>query len=74
MSLPTVSVRRPVFAATMALLIFVLGIAALAGLPVREFPDVERPVVSVTTPARDGSGGGGRALPLCRPATSWASA
>ena len=50
MSLPTVSVRRPVFAATMALLIFVLGIAALAGLPVREFPDVERPVVSVTTP------------------------
>jgi multidrug efflux pump len=44
-----VSVRRPVFATVISLLLVIFGLVSLARLPVREFPDVDRPVVSVTT-------------------------
>jgi multidrug efflux pump len=43
------SVRRPVFAAVVAMLIAVLGIVGFFGLSVREYPDVDPPVVSVET-------------------------
>ncbi|GGK23384.1 efflux RND transporter permease subunit [Salinarimonas ramus] len=49
MTLPGLSVRRPVLAATLALLVVVLGVSALLRMPVREYPNIERPVVSVTT-------------------------
>jgi len=42
-------VRRPVFAFVINTLIVVAGLAALFGVEVRELPDVDRPVISVTT-------------------------
>ncbi|MEO3414544.1 efflux RND transporter permease subunit [Roseovarius sp. CAU 1744] len=41
------SVRRPLLATVMNLLIVIAGIAALFGVEVRELPDIDRPVVSV---------------------------
>ncbi|WP_159948276.1 efflux RND transporter permease subunit [Rhizobium sp. 18065] len=42
-------VRRPVLAAVLNTLLVVAGLAALAGIEVRELPDVDQPVISVTT-------------------------
>ncbi|WP_313045293.1 efflux RND transporter permease subunit, partial [Brevundimonas sp.] len=47
--LSDVSVRRPVFAAVAAIVLCVIGFAAFFFLPVRELPDVDPPVVSVST-------------------------
>lgn len=47
--LPALCVRRPVLAVVMNLLIVIAGAAALMGVEIRELPDVDRPVVSVTT-------------------------
>ncbi|GAW34959.1 multidrug resistance protein MexB [Roseovarius sp. A-2] len=52
MTLSDISVRRPVLAAVMSLLIVIFGLAALLGLPVRELPDVDNAVVTVTTTYR----------------------
>ncbi|SEM15356.1 multidrug efflux pump [Roseovarius tolerans] len=52
MTLSDISVRRPVLAAVMSLLIVIFGLAALRGLPVRELPDVDNAVVTVTTTYR----------------------
>jgi multidrug efflux pump len=49
------SVRRPVFAAVVSLMLVILGTLAAVRLPIREFPDVESPVVSVTTDYRGAS-------------------
>jgi multidrug efflux pump len=49
MMLSDVSVRRPVFAAVGAIVLCVIGLAAFFFLPVRELPDVDPPVVSVST-------------------------
>ncbi len=49
MTLSDLSIRRPVLATVMSLLITVAGISAFFSLPVRELPDVDRPVVSVST-------------------------
>ena len=49
MTLSELSIRRPVLAAVVSLLIIVFGIAALMRLPVRELPDVDAAVVTVTT-------------------------
>ena len=48
MTLPELSVRRPVLAAVAALLILAMGAAAALRLPVREYPDVDPPLVSVS--------------------------
>lgn len=50
MTLSDLSIRRPVLATVMSLLIVVAGIAAFLALPVRELPDVDKPVVSISTP------------------------
>lgn len=42
-------VRRPTLAAVMSLLVVLAGAAAYFGVSVRELPDVDRPVVTVTT-------------------------
>ncbi len=42
-------VRRPVLAVVLSLLIVLSGLAALLGVEVRELPNVDRPVVTVTT-------------------------
>jgi multidrug efflux pump len=55
MMISDLSVRRPVFATVMSLLLFILGIGAVTRLSLREFPDVERPVVNVETRYRGAS-------------------
>jgi multidrug efflux pump len=52
MTLSDLAVRRPVLAAVANLLIVVFGFAALQDLPIRELPDVDTAVVSVTTTYR----------------------
>jgi len=42
-------VRRPVFATVVSLLVLLLGLASLFRLSVREYPNIDVPVVSVTT-------------------------
>ncbi|HEY0325150.1 MAG TPA: efflux RND transporter permease subunit [Allosphingosinicella sp.] len=49
MQISDVSIRRPVFAAVLALLIGIVGIVGFLSLSVREYPDVDPPVVSVQT-------------------------
>ena len=49
MRLSDLSIERPVLATVMSLLIVVAGGAAFFALPVRELPDVDRPLVSVST-------------------------
>jgi multidrug efflux pump len=49
------SVRRPVFATVLSALLVILGLAALSGLPVRQYPDVESPIVSIETTYRGAS-------------------
>ncbi len=52
MTLSDISVRRPVLAAVASLLIIIFGVAALRDLSVRELPDVDNSVVTVTTTYR----------------------
>ena len=47
MILSDISIKRPVFATVINLLIMVFGLAALSQLPVREYPDIDPPIVSV---------------------------
>jgi multidrug efflux pump len=49
MILSELSVRRPVFATVLSLLLVILGIMALLRLPVREYPDISVPIVSIET-------------------------
>jgi len=49
MILSDVSVKRPVFATVLAMLLVALGILSFHGLPVREYPNVVPPVISVST-------------------------
>jgi multidrug efflux pump len=55
MFISDLSVRRPVFAMVLSLLLFILGLGAILRLSLREFPDVERPVVNVETRYRGAS-------------------
>jgi multidrug efflux pump len=48
-------IRRPVFAVVVSLLLMVGGFAALIQLPVREYPAVDPPVVSISTVYRGAS-------------------
>lgn len=52
MKLSDVSITRPVFAAVMSLLLVAFGIVAFDRLPLREYPDIDPPVVSITTDYR----------------------
>ncbi len=49
MHISELSVKRPVFAAVLSLLLVVIGIISYTRLPVREYPDINPPVVSVET-------------------------
>ena len=49
MALTDLSIRRPVFATVLNLLIVTVGAAAFFSLPVREYPDIDPPIVSITT-------------------------
>jgi multidrug efflux pump len=52
MVLSDVSIKRPVFATVMSLLLVVLGLTAFTKLPVRELPQIDPPIVSITTTYR----------------------
>ncbi|MDN3653936.1 efflux RND transporter permease subunit [Thalassotalea ponticola] len=49
MILSDLSVKRPVFATVLNLLIVTFGIVAFLTLPLREYPDTDKPVVTVST-------------------------
>ncbi len=46
--LPMLAVKRPLLIGVLNLLVVIAGIAALLGVEVRELPNVDRPIVSVT--------------------------
>ena len=56
MVISDLSVRRPVMAAVISLVLFILGLLALNTLSVREYPDVQPPVVSIDTRYTGASG------------------
>ena len=49
MQLSDLSVRRPVFAAVIAILLCIVGVVGYLSLSVREYPDTDPPIVSVET-------------------------
>ena len=55
MKLSEVSIHRPVLATVMSLTILLFGVISFTFLPVREYPDIDSPVVTVTTVYRGAS-------------------
>src|SRR5512142_3047989 len=55
MKLSQISIQRPVFAGVMSLGILLFGILAFTRLPVREYPDIDPPVISVVSLYRGAS-------------------
>jgi len=53
--LSDLSVRRPVFATVLSLLLLLLGAASMRGLPIRQYPDIDPPIVSIQTEYRGAS-------------------
>ena len=49
MLISDVSVRRPVFAAVISLILLIVGLMSLQSMSVREYPDIQRPIVSIST-------------------------
>jgi multidrug efflux pump len=49
MRISEISVRRPVFATVISLLLTIFGLVSLERLATREYPDIDRPFVSITT-------------------------
>ncbi|TFH21295.1 MAG: efflux RND transporter permease subunit, partial [Myxococcales bacterium] len=49
MFLPRICIERPVLATVMSIALIVLGAVGYSRLPVRELPDIEIPIVSVST-------------------------
>ena len=55
MNISELCVRRPVFATVLSALLVIFGLLALDRLPLREYPDINRPVVSIETTYRGAS-------------------
>ena len=49
MKLSDISIRRPVLASMLSLALILFGVIGYTRLAVREFPDVDPPIVSVST-------------------------
>ena len=49
MKITDTSVKRPVFAIVINLLLLTFGLVAFSMLPLREYPDIDTPVVSIST-------------------------
>jgi multidrug efflux pump len=49
MRISEISIRRPVLAIVISLLLVIFGLVSLERLSTREYPDIDRPVVSITT-------------------------
>jgi len=52
MIITDLSVRRPVFASVISMLLIAFGLIAFDRLPLREYPDIDPPVVSIDTTYR----------------------
>ena len=52
MLISDISVRRPVFAAVISLILVIIGLMSAQNMSIREFPDIQRPVVSISTSYR----------------------
>ncbi|NKE64889.1 efflux RND transporter permease subunit [Ramlibacter sp. RBP-2] len=48
MQLPEISIRRPVFATVLSLLVLLIGAVSFTRLAVREYPKIDEPVVTVS--------------------------
>jgi multidrug efflux pump len=55
MSLPELCIRRPVFATVLSLVVLLVGLISYDRLPVREYPKIDEPIVSVETVYRGAS-------------------
>jgi multidrug efflux pump len=55
MVLSDVSIKRPVFATVISLILIIFGLIAFDRLAVREYPDVDPPFVSISTTYRGAS-------------------
>ncbi|MSP52423.1 MAG: efflux RND transporter permease subunit [Alphaproteobacteria bacterium] len=55
MVLSDVSIKRPVFATVVSAVLVIFGLFAYLGLPVREYPDVDPPILNITTIYRGAS-------------------
>lgn len=55
MVLSDLSIKRPVLAAVMSMVLVIFGLFAYTKLPVREYPDTDPPVLSITTVYRGAS-------------------
>ena len=55
MILSDVSIRRPVVALVASILVVLIGLLSFGRLPVREYPLIDSPVVSVDTSYRGAS-------------------
>lgn len=55
MNISEFCIRRPVFAAVLSALLVIFGLVSLDRLPLREYPDINRPVVSINTIYRGAS-------------------
>ncbi|MBP6817816.1 efflux RND transporter permease subunit [Ferrovibrio sp. MS7] len=55
MVLSDISIKRPVFATVMSLVLIIFGLFALRGMAVREYPDIDPPAVNITTIYRGAS-------------------
>ena len=49
MILSELSIKRPVFATVISLVLITFGIISYQRLPLREYPDIDRPMISITT-------------------------
>jgi len=49
MLISEISIKRPVFATVISLVLITFGLIAYQRLPLREYPDVDSPIISITT-------------------------
>nr|WP_321361496.1 efflux RND transporter permease subunit [uncultured Hyphomonas sp.] len=49
MLLSDVSIKRPVFASVLSLVLVIFGIVSFMRLPLREYPDIDAPIVNIQT-------------------------
>jgi multidrug efflux pump len=55
MGLSELCIRRPVFATVLSLVVILIGVVSFSRLTVREYPNIDRPVVLVETVWRGAS-------------------
>ena len=55
MNISELCIRRPVFASVLSMMLVIFGLVSLERLALREYPDISRPVVSISTIYRGAS-------------------